>query len=127
MRPLGCIILVIVVILPIAWAVSEITAARWLRLTLGVAAILSSFGVAFLAGTLQIMNSNVYFGRATKELIDTTITELEHGNTEDVVTSLKQLQQQYRPNYENRANYDDLVHQTVLQMKSSSASRPAPP
>jgi hypothetical protein len=39
-----------------------------------------------------------------------------------VLASLKQLQDQYHPNYENRSHYDELVSQAATQMKMDSAA-----
>ena len=46
MKPLGLLILVLVIGVPIAWFASEFQGRRWLRLILGSLAILLSFGVA---------------------------------------------------------------------------------
>ena len=111
------LIIVFVTVTPIGWFVSEFVGQRWLRMTLGIAAILSSFGVAYLVGQLDRLNSNSWFGDATQELITATVTELEAGNQNQVLVSLKRLQQKYQPSYENRARYDELVAETVKDMQ----------
>jgi hypothetical protein len=111
------LVLLIVVAAPIAWFASEFQERRWLRLTLGTAAILMSFGVAWLAGSLERFNSNAWYGSASKQLIDATVTGLEAGNKDRVLRSLKGLQEKYSPTYENRARYDKLVEDAVAQMQ----------
>lgn len=111
--------LVLVVILPFGWLASELQDRRWLRLTLGTAAILLSFGVAFLVGSLTRLNYNAWYGGATQELIDTTISELEAGNVDRVLVSLRTLKAKYEPTYENRAHYDKLVKETTEKMRSA--------
>ncbi len=70
------------------------------------------------------MNSNAWFGHATKDLIDSMITELDAGREDEVVRSLKDLQAKYQPTYENRARYDELVRETIEQMQKAPATRP---
>jgi uncharacterized membrane protein YcjF (UPF0283 family) len=120
----GLLVLLSVVITPITWFVSEFQERRWLRLVLGTSAILLCFGVAFLVGSLERFNSNAWFGLASKELIDTTITELEAGHNDRVLQSLKGLQGQYAPTYENRARYDHLIEQAVKQMQAPGEKAP---
>jgi hypothetical protein len=115
----GLFVLVLVVMTPIAWFASEYQDRRWLRLVLGSAAILLGFGVAFVVGSLERFNSNAWFGSATKELIDVTVHELEAGDKERVLRSLKHLQKQYVPTYEHRARYDHLVQETVAKMRTT--------
>jgi hypothetical protein len=112
------LLLLLVVATPFAWLASEFQDRRNLRLGLGIAAILLSFGVAALAGSFERFNSNAWFGRATKELIDAAVVELEAGNGDRVLRSLKDLQGQYSPTYENRARYDLLVEDVVKKMRS---------
>ncbi len=124
MKPLGLLVAMLVLGIPIAWFVSEFKGGRRLRLILGCLAILLSFGVAGLVGWAERFNSNAWFGGASKNLIDTTIAELEAGNRDGVLRSLKTLQQEYAPTYENRAGYDVLIEQTVAQMRSSRQQAP---
>src|SRR4051812_42704454 len=119
MNELGCFVLILTIVMPIAWFASEFQDRRWLRLMLGTAAVLLSFGVAFLVGSLQRLNYNAWYGGATKGLIDTTISQLEAGHMDRVLLSLKDLQSKYEPTYENRAHYDTLVTATVEDMKSA--------
>lgn len=124
MKPLGLLVAVLLLGVPIAWFVAEFQGRRWLRLVLGSFAILLSFGVAALVGWAERFNSNAWFGEASKNLIDTTLAELEAGNREGVLRSLKALQHDYSPTYENRARYDVLIKQTVAQMRSSRQQAP---
>lgn len=124
MNALGYLTLLLVVVTPLAWFASEFQPRRWLRLTLGSSAILLSFGVAFLAGSLERFNSNAWFGGASKKLIDATVREIEGGNQDRVLRSLKDLQDKYSPTCENRARYDKLVEEGVSQMQTSEHKTP---
>jgi hypothetical protein len=125
MNALGLLVLLVVIAIPVGWVLSEFQDRRYLRLTLGSAAILSGFVIAFFAATLlQVFHDNVYFGVATKKLVGTTITQLEAGNQDRVLSSLKRLQQKYSPTYENKAGYDALVEETVAEMQASPKGTP---
>lgn len=124
MKPVGLLVAMLLVGVPIAWFAAEFQGRRWLRLVLGSVAILLSFGVAALVGWAERFNSNAWFGGASKSLIDTTIAELESGNREGVLRSLKTLQREYSPTYENRARYDVRIEQTVARMRGSRQQAP---
>ncbi|AMV41000.1 hypothetical protein [Planctomyces sp. SH-PL62] len=114
------LVIVLMVVVPIGWFASEFQERRWLRLALGTFAILLSFGVALLIGaTFERLNSNAWFGEATGNLLQATVVELEAGRPENALRSLKQLQQEYRPTYENRARYDVLVEEAVARMRTA--------
>ncbi len=107
------LILLLVIALPIAWLASEFQPRRWMRVVFGVAAIAMSFGVAWIVGSLDRLDSNMWFGAATKDLIQNTIVELENGNDERVLTELRVLRSKFHPTYESRADYDKLVAEYV--------------
>ena len=86
-----------------------------------------SFGVAFIVGSLERINSNAWFTYASKELIDASISELEVGHTDRVLDTLRQLQSEFHPTYENRGRYDKLVEQAVSRMKSGQIPQPDGP
>ena len=107
--------------LPIAWLVSEFQPRRWLRMALGSGALAMCFGVAFIAGSLDRFNSNAWYGGASLTLVETTVKQLEAGNTTDMINNLKLLQSKFQPTYENRAGYDQLVNEYVERFKASGS------
>lgn len=111
--------LILVVSLPIAWFASEFQQRRRLRITLGICAIAMSYLVAWGVGSLERFNSNIWYGTASKDLIENTIAELEQGNTERVIAELRVLRDQLHPTYENRADYDKLVGRYVHAVSAS--------
>lgn len=117
--PQAFIVLLIVIALPIAWLTAEFGKRRPLRIALGLAAIASAMGVAYLVGHLSRLNYNAWYGSASKDLIDTTVTQIEDGNIDRVMTVLRRLNLDYQPTYENRAHYDELVNEAVSQMKGN--------
>jgi hypothetical protein len=68
-----------------------------------------SFFVAFVAGSLKSIQYNIYFGDASKKLIDTTVAQLDAGKSDEVLRQLRAVQANYHPTYENRANYKELI------------------
>ncbi|MFK7790338.1 MAG: hypothetical protein AB8C95_12705 [Phycisphaeraceae bacterium] len=119
------IIIVLIIAIPIAWLIAEYSAPRWARLLLGMASILMCFGLAYVVSSLNRLNYNAWYGSATSDLLDATIENLEAGNTDQVISTLKQLQTEYEPTYENRAHYDELVNDAVQRFKKTSANKPA--
>lgn len=107
------VVLLFVVVLPIAWLISEFSTNRPLRVVLGLSAIAMSFGIAWIVGSLERLQSNSYFAEATKDLIQNTIVELEKGNHSAVLQRLKDLRSDFEPTYETRDDYDVLVNRYV--------------
>jgi hypothetical protein len=118
----GYFLLFLIIAFPIAWAISEFKWSRKVRLALGVGAIAMSFSLAALVGMLQQFNYNTWFGENTKKLVDTTVQQLEVGNTTNVLSAFKRLQEAYQPTYENRAKYNLLVSNAVRSMNQPSNS-----
>lgn len=75
-------------------------------------------GVSYLVGHVSHFNYNAWYGSASKSLIDTTITQIEEGNVNRVMSVLRRLNLDYYPTYENRAHYDEYVDEAVAQMIS---------
>ena len=102
----------------LAWFASEFQDRRWIRLVAGLAALSMSFLIATGVGALEHLTANAWYGEASKRLVDTTVEELERGETERLLAELKILQQQFQPTYENRARYDELVETFVSRVRS---------
>jgi len=110
------LILSLTIALPLAWLFSEFQARRWVRIVAGVAALSMSFLVAAGVGSLEHFNANAWYGGASKNLIDTTIEEIERGETERLLKELKILQEEFQPTYENRARYDKLIEKFMSRL-----------
>jgi len=115
------LLILIVIAVPCLWFVADLLHWRaWLRRTLGVLSILLTFGVAFIGGSLQIFRANLYYGSASKDLIKQTVDELQRGNTNLVIQVLSELDAEFQPTYENRANYSTLVEQSIAKLKNKN-------
>ena len=126
--PLQAVVtLVLAVALPILWLISEFGSSRPLRILLGVLALLMSFGVAFVVGSLKRLNYNAWYGTASKKLIDSTVIEIESGSIEQLLSELKRVQVQFHPTYENRAQYDELITEFVMRLDDNRHSRAPQP
>jgi len=113
------LILFLVIAFPIAWLISEFYGNRGARIALGVCAIVMSFGVAWIVGSLDRLQSNIYFSEATKDLIQNTIIELENGKQDAVLAELQALRDDFRPTYETRDDYDVLVDRYIHSISDS--------
>jgi len=118
-------VLLIVVGFPVAWLVSEFRASsRGVRCTLGVLAILCCFGVAWLAAQLTRLDYNVWYGDSSKALIDVIVEKLDAEQTGILKSELRSLQAEFRPGYENRGHYNDLVAASVKRIKADAHQVP---
>lgn len=115
------LVFVIIVGLPIGWFISEFRSSRPLRITLGILAILCSFGVAALVGMLSELNYNAWYGAATEDLINTIVEEIEDGQLDRVMTVLRSINRQYQPTYEEGPdNYLSLAADATSRMRGDT-------
>jgi hypothetical protein len=122
MSPLGFLLIAIIVALPIAWLVSEFRGGRLLRICLGILAIgLMATCIWVLSSVLTRFNYNAWYGGATGDLISTSLQQIEDGHLDRVLKVWRGLDQQYRPTYENRAHYNELVKEATARMRGDVA------
>jgi hypothetical protein len=110
-------LLIVTTALPIAWLIADFKGSPIVRRILGVAAILWSFGVAALAGSLQMFNANVYFTTASKDLLSASIEQIKAGKTDSVLRAWVKADDKFHPTYENHAQYKQIVDEAVSEMK----------
>lgn len=114
------VIVILLVVLPVTWLISEFQPRRWIRIVLGI----SSLVVVFIATQADNLSSrfeyNADYGSASSQLIDAVITNIEAGNHDGLLRELRQLKADFHPTYENRANYDTLVEQFAERCKIES-------
>jgi hypothetical protein len=118
------LVLISLVVLPVAWLISEFQRRVWIRLTLGVLSLALSFFVAWVVGELSHFQYNSSYGFASSQLIDAVIANIEAGNEEGLLRELRQLKTDYKPTYENRANYDELVERFAERLKTKTGQPP---
>ncbi len=111
------ILIVFTAVLPVAWIVADCRAGAAARRALGFFAILWSFGVAGLLGSLERLNSNVYFTSASKDLLEASIQQLQAGRYEAVLREWERANTELSPTYENRARYRQIVENAVEGIK----------
>lgn len=120
-----------IVVPPILWMLSEYKSKkRGLKLVAGWYAILSSMtGASVICACLMafdhlttILKYNTMYGKTTETLIETTISQLEAGETEKVTVCLKELKSEFLPVYKNKGEYRKLVDKTVKKMNSPDCS-----
>lgn len=107
-------ILLLVLLLPVAWLISEFSDAnKSVRCSLGILAILSCFGVAFIAAQMVRLNYNIWYSSATAKLIDSTITKLNQDKTGEAIEMLTDIRSKMSVTYERKGNYDELVRDAI--------------
>jgi hypothetical protein len=133
-EPQAVIVLLIVISLPIAWFASEFDQRRSLRIALGSAAIASAIGVAYLVGYLSRLSYNAWYGGASKGLVETTITQIEDGNIDRVMSVLRRLNLDYQRHeltlknkYEATHVWHDLSNNTIWKTDTLHKLRRATP
>jgi hypothetical protein len=121
MSPLGILLIAIMIALPIAWLASESRGSRALRISLGILAggVLATC-IWALSSVLTRFNYNAWYGGATGELISTSLQQIEDGHLDRVLKVWRGLDQQYRPTYENRAHYNELVEEATARMRDDT-------
>jgi hypothetical protein len=116
----------IVLAVPFGWLISEIRAGNWMRTVLGVlAAAVPTFFVSSLVCYLLHMDYNQSFGYATKDLIKTSLNQIDDGHLDRVIQVWRGLNDQYDPTYEgNRPEYPDLVNEATARMRGRTPMAP---
>ena len=121
MSPLGFLLIGIIIALPIAWLASEFRGSRALRISLGILAIgVVATCIWALSSVLTRFNYNAWYGGATGDLISTSLQQIEDGHLDRVLKVWRGLDQQYRPTYENRAHYNELVKEATARMRGAT-------
>jgi hypothetical protein len=121
MSALGLLLIAIIIALPIAWLVSEFRGSRALRIGLGILAIgVMTTCIWALSSLLTRFNYNAWYGGATGHLISTSLQQIEDGHLDRVLKVWRGLDQQYRPTYENRAHYNELVKEATARMRGTT-------
>ena len=114
-------VLIIIVVLPIAWLISECKSdKRSVRCTLGILAILSCLGVVWITSQFLRLSYNAWYGSAAKSLIDASVERLDSGDSQTVLRELKEFQYTYHPTYENKADFDKLASEAARKIKKNT-------
>ena len=116
------LLLLIAIVLPFAWFASEFQSRRWLRLTLGISALIGVFCISMLFEIMNRIDANSYFSLANCELIDATIQGLSHEQSETILKQLKSFRKDYEPTYENRGNYHQKVAAYAQELKDQRSN-----
>ena len=122
------ILVLILVLLPLAWLVSEFQDRTLLRIFLGCVCLVAvGFCSHGLGRVLATFEANSYFAQSNKMLIDGIIFVLKDGREDQVLAELKSLNREYDPSYESRSELDMLVNTFVSNMEiETPASDSAP-
>jgi hypothetical protein len=120
------LVLFLLVAIPLGWFVSEFRNNRALRIILGILAISSTtFCACTVESLLTCFNYNLSYGSATKNLVQTSIVQIEAGQPDRVLKVWRGLNVQYEPTYETPpTKYAELVEAATARMKGDIPIEP---
>jgi hypothetical protein len=112
------LLILLLVVIPMAWFVSEFSKYRSLRLVLGILAIATTtFSVWAVNDLLTTINYNSSYGTATKKLVETSIAQIEAGRQDRVLKAWRAMDVQYDATYETQpGRYVALVEDATARM-----------
>ncbi|WP_299467029.1 hypothetical protein [uncultured Gimesia sp.] len=110
------VIFILAVGLPVAWLLSEFQPRRWLRILLGLAALLMTVYLSHAFSIFDRLNYNTMYSEASAKLIDTTIVEIEAGRSNEFLSELRILRSKFRPSFKS-VDYNELVNQFAIEVK----------
>ena len=117
-RMLG-VLITILIALPVAWLMSEFRPSRVARITFGLISMVAIGICAYgLSAVLTTLEYNSWYGRATTDLIGASLRQLEAGEVQRVQKVWRGLEEKYRPTYENRGDYHEIVNEAIAQLES---------
>jgi hypothetical protein len=90
------------------------------NVTLIIAFIISTFGIGQFTGHLERFNYNIWYSASTKDLISEIIIKMENNENEIVLKELKKIQSELKTGYEQRGNYNELVNESVKNLKQKN-------
>lgn len=111
------LVLIATTLLPVGWLLADIWGSPAARRTLGVISILWSYVIAYAIGSLKELDSNAYFGSATKDLIECSVQQMQAERSEIVQREWTRINEEYQPTYENRGHYREIVDEAIERMK----------
>jgi hypothetical protein len=111
------LLVVISALLPIAWIMADFHGSALRRRAIGAMALIWSFGIATLIGSMQQFDANAYYTSHTKELLDVSIRQHQAGRSEAVIREWTRARDAFQPTYENRGDYQEIVAEAIEGMK----------
>ena len=114
------IFLFLILGLPVSWLISELkNHDRRSRITRGILAIISTVLISIVFSIIDRLNYSTNYALASRHLVEVTITQLEQGNIENVLSSFKNLRNEFHIQGGTPfEEYDKRVKKAVLTMKN---------
>lgn len=92
-----------------------------MRIGLGVLAIGFATTCAWsLNSMIARFGYNDRYGRATSDLIGTSVEQIDDGHLDRVLKVLRGLDRQYQPTYRDQSHYDELVRDATTRMRGDT-------
>jgi hypothetical protein len=118
----GVVLLILFLGLPVGWLVSELKGYdRRSRITRGILAIVSTLLISIAFGLIERLNYSTNYAMTSRHLVDVTITQLEKGNNETVLSSFKKLRNQFHFDAgDSLEKYNKLVKEAIFYMENKN-------
>ncbi|WP_428307901.1 hypothetical protein [Lacipirellula sp.] len=116
------LIVAIAGVMPLAWLVAEFQPRVWLRIVLGLGAMLGVVCLAFFAMVGARFETNSYYSFTSQEFIEAPIDGLQNGDPKLVLKELQSLNQKFTPTYESSNQYQELVHAYSKRLKDQRSN-----
>ena len=105
--------LLVTVILPLLWLIAEFRAQKTFRMALGIIAFSCSLVMIFLMSWFAKINTIQPIATDLHDLIQKTIAKLEDGDTEHVLTVLRNYNSDYSPVTQTQISYLKNISKTA--------------
>lgn len=114
------ILLFMILGFPVGWLISELkNYDRISRITRGILAIISIILISIAFNIIDRLNYSTNYAIASRYLVEVTITQLEQGNTENVLSSFNKLRNEFHIQGGTPfEEYDKRVREAVFAMEN---------
>jgi hypothetical protein len=114
------ILLLMILGFPVGWLIAELkNYDQRSRITRGILAIISIVLMSIAFSIIDRLNYSTNYAIASRHLVDVTINQLEQGNIDNVLSSFKNLRNEFHIQGGTPfEKYDKLVRKAVLTMKN---------
>ena len=116
------LIVAIAAAMPLVWLAAEFQSRVWLRIILGLGAMLGVIGLAFFAMVGVHFETNSYYSFTSQEFIESTIDGLQNGKSDLVLKELKSLNKKFVPTYESSNQYQELIRAYSKRLKDQRSN-----
>jgi hypothetical protein len=118
------LLIVLTLVMPLAWFVSEFQRHVSLRVFLGACSLIWVWFFSYaIGGMLATFKDNVEFGDASKRYALVVVEELDKGRVAEVTRELRSFSKTYDPTYENYPRYSEVIDELIGRLQGDGPKR----